>query len=155
MTLGWSHKAQGTQWSPHSPPEPQCPLTGAWPASYLCLCPPEDARRGRTQPTTTSFPSHNPDLCPLSAHTRASPAKEGRGGALQARRGREEGHGGGVEEEEAGAGGAQAPGNDAGPEGEAERWWRWRGRRQACRNWGEFVIPESDLTKTTRNTMQC
>ena len=92
---------------------------------------------------------------PSRAGEEARPAKEGRGGALQARRGREEGHGGGVEEEEAGAGGAQASGNDAGPEGEAERWWRWRGRRQACRNWGEFVIPESDLTKTTRNTMQC
>ena len=51
----------------------------------------------------------------------ACPAEEGRGGALQARRGREEGLGGRDEEEEAGAGGAQAPGHDAGPEGEAER----------------------------------
>ena len=58
------------------------------------------------------------------------------------------------EEEEAGAGGAQAPGHDAGPEGEAERgWWRWRGWRQARRNWGEFIISSSDLTELVMRTM--
>ena len=72
----------------------------------------------------------------------ACPAKEGGGGALQARGGREEGLGGGDEEKEAGAGRAQASGHDAGPEGEAERWWRrWRGWCQARRDWGEeFII---------------
>lgn len=71
-------------------------------------------------------------------------AEEGGGGALQARGGREEGHGGGVEEEEAGASRVEAPGHDAGPEGEAERRGRRRGRRQARRDRGEFIISGSD-----------
>ena len=92
---------------------------------------------------------------PSRAGEEARPAKEGRGGALQAGGGREEGLGGGDEEEEAGAGGAQASGNDAGSEGEAERWWRWRGRRQACWNRGEFVITGSDSDLTQLLGIQC